>query len=132
MDYTPVEPPFGADEALFDAPPGASWTRFPKRRQAHATESRVLRYRGLSFDLVTGAVLLQERQLRLSESERNLLSALIRRAGQIIRSSVLAEQLGVSVTELDAFARNLSVALVEAGAPCQPRRVEGLGYVLWR
>ena len=129
MDYMPVESTLNTDEALFEAPPGASWTRFPKRSQA---EGETLRYRGLAFNLATGAVLLQERQVRLAATERELLKALMRRAGQIISAARLSEQLGVTISEIEAGARALTDTLAKAGSCCLPRRVEGLGYVLWR
>ncbi len=131
MDYTPVEPTLDMNEAIFEAPPGASWTRFPKRHRTH-TESSVLRYRGLAFDLTADAVLLHERQVRLAAAERDLLKALMRRAGQIMSAVWLADQLGVTVAEIEACARSLAMTLTEAGAPCLPRRVDGLGYILWR
>lgn len=129
MDYTPVESLSDADESLFDAPPGSSWTRLPAKPRA---EGKTLRYRGLTIDLATGAVHLQERPVRLGTAERDLLKALMRRAGQIISASRLAEQLGVTVAEIEARVYALSTILTEAGACCLPRRVEGLGYVLWR
>lgn len=129
MDYMPVESPLDTDEAMFDAPPGASWTHFPKR---HIPAGETLRYRGLALDLATGAVLLQERQIRLAAAERDLLKALMRRAGQIISAARLAEQLGVTITEIEDRAYALGETLAKAGSCCLPRRVEGLGYVLWR
>ena len=130
MDYMPVDIPIEADEALFDAPPGASWTRLPKRHRP--TQNVALRYRGLTFDLASGTVLLKDRQVRLEAAERELLRALMRKAGQIISVSRLADQLGVSVNEIEDYAHRLTTLLTEAGAPCRPRRVEGLGYILWR
>jgi DNA-binding response OmpR family regulator len=133
MDYTPVEPTaLDTDEAMFEAPPGVSWTRFPTRRRPHKTVGETLRYRGLTFDMISGVVTLDDRQMRLAEPECDLLRALMRRAGQIISASHLAEQLGVTVTEVENRARALYLILTEAGAPCLPRRVEGLGYILWR
>ncbi len=132
MDYMPVEPPIEADETLFNAPPGASWTRFPKRHRAHGAESETLRYRGLVFDLASNAVRLQERQVNLADAERDLLKTLMRRAGQIISAAWLADQLGVTISEIEERIRSLSETLVEAGSCCLPRRVEGLGYILWR
>lgn len=128
MDYTPVEPTIEADEAIFDAPLGASWTRFPKRYQP---SGEILRYRGLAYDLATGDVILNERQMRLPAPECDLLRALMRRAGQIISAAHLAEQLGVTIAEVEVRVSALSHTLGEANAPCMPRRVEGLGYILW-
>jgi DNA-binding response OmpR family regulator len=129
MDYTPVESLFDPDEAMFDAPPGASWTRLPKRRQR---EGQTLRYRGMAYNLDTGVVILNDRQMRLAAPECDLLRALMRKAGQIISASRLAEQLGVTIAEVEARIRALSRSLADFNAPCMPRRVEGLGYILWR
>ncbi len=129
MDYMPVESPLDTDEAMFDAPPGASWTHFPKR---YIPAGETIRYRGLALDLATGVVLLQEREVRLATAERDLLKALMRRAGQIISAALLAEQLGVTIAEIEGRAHALAEALSKAGSCCLPRRVEGLGYVLWR
>ncbi|HEU0028414.1 MAG TPA: hypothetical protein VFQ25_14975 [Ktedonobacterales bacterium] len=129
MDYTPVESLFDPDEAMFDAPAGASWTRLPKKRQP---EGETLRYRGLAYNLATGVVILNDRQMRLAAPECDLLRALMRKAGQIVSVARLAEQLGVSVNEIEARARALSRSLADFNAPCLPRRVEGLGYILWR
>ena len=129
MDYTPVESHFEPDEAMFDAPPGASWTRLPKKRQP---EGETLRYRGLVYNLATGMVILNDRQMRLAASDGELLRTLMRKAGQIVSAARLADQLGVTVAEVEARARMLARSLADFNAPCLPRRVEGLGYILWR
>jgi DNA-binding response OmpR family regulator len=128
MDYIPVPAPIEADETIFDAPPGSSWTRFPARKRPDTT----LRYRGLEVDLVTGGAYLHERPVRLTTGERDLLQALMRRAGQIVSAAYLAEQAKCALDEVETLARTLSASLVEAGANALPRRVEGLGYILWR
>lgn len=129
MDYTPVEPLFEPDEAMFDAPPGASWTRLPRKRQP---AGETLRYRGLAYNLATGVVILNDRQMRLNAPECDLLRALMHKAGQIVSAARLADQLGVPVNEVEARARTLARSLADFNAPCLPRRVEGLGYILWR
>lgn len=128
MDITPVELPQDADAALFDAPPGASWTRMPSPKRG---AGETLRYRGLALDLSTGDAFFHESPIALTPNERALLIALMRRAGQIISVARLAEQIGCAVSEVAAVARLLSSTLAKTGACCQPRRVEGLGYVLW-
>lgn len=128
MEYTSFEPVVTPDEAGFDAPPGSSWTRLPLRR-AHA---ETLRYRGLELNLATGAVIVQGHEIHLPSLQRSLLKALMRRAGQILSASHLAEQLSVTIAEIEEGARTLTATLTDAGAPCLPRRVEGLGYILWR
>jgi DNA-binding response OmpR family regulator len=129
MDYTPVESHFEPDESMFDAPPGASWTRLPKKRQPGG---ETLRYRGLAYNLATGTVILNDRQMRLTAPDGDLLRALMRKAGQIVSAARLADQLGVSVIEVETRARLLARNLADFNAPCLPRRVEGLGYILWR
>lgn len=129
MDTMPVDIPEDTDASLFDAPPGASWARMPAPQRA---AGEVLRYRGLSLDLATGEALLGERAVALSARERLLLTALMQRAGQIVSVSWLAKQVGCVESDLAAAARSLAVALSRAGKCCLPRRVEGLGYILWR
>lgn len=128
MDYIPVSAPIEADEAIFEALPGASWTRFPARKRPDTT----LRYRGLEVDLVTGGAYLNERPVRLTTGERDLLQALMLRAGQIVSVADLAAQAKCAHAKVESLANSLSASLAEAGACCLPRRVDGLGYILWR
>lgn len=128
MDYTPIDLPEDPD-SLFDAPPGSSWTRFPKSQRA---SSGTLRYRGLALDLTTGDAVLQDRVIALEAHERALLTALMHRAGQIVSAARLADLMGRPVTEVEVAAKALLKTLTQAGASCLPRRVEGLGYILWR
>lgn len=128
MEYMPLRPPIEADESLFDAPPGSSWTRYPARQRPENT----LRYRGLELDLTTGGAYLNDRPVRLATGERDLLQALMRRAGQIISGAQLATQADCAAAELESLVDSLAKALAEAGASVLPRRVEGLGYILWR
>lgn len=128
MDYMPLRPPLEADEALFDAPPGSSWTRYPTRQRPENT----LRYRGLELDLTTGGAYLNDRPVRLATGERDLLQALMRRAGQIVTDAQLAIQTECAIAELESLVDSLAVSLAEAGASVLPRRVDGLGYILWR
>jgi DNA-binding response OmpR family regulator len=128
MDYVPLRSPVEADESLFDAPPGSSWTRLPSRQRAENT----LRYRGLELDLTTGGAYLNDRPVRLTTGERDLLLALMRHAGQIISPAQLAAQVDCAIAELESLVDSLAESLAEAGAAVLPHRVEGLGYVLWR
>ena len=129
MDYTPLDRPALADEAILIETPTSPWSSFPGRPRQSA---EVLRYRGMVMNTVTGSVLVHGRPTRLDVKERELLSALMRRSGQIVSSSWLATQIHAGVEEIDRLVAALTDALREAGAQCLPRQVEGLGYVLWR
>jgi DNA-binding response OmpR family regulator len=129
MDYTPLDLPEDADTLFDDAPPGSSWTRFPAPQRA---TSGTLRYRGLALDLTTGDAVLRERVISLANGERALLSALMRRAGQIVSIARLAEMMDRPVAEVEPAAQTLMTTLTQAGSSALPRRVEGLGYILWR
>ena len=128
MDYTPLDEATLTDGAILteNAAPGSS---FPSRPR-HSAE--VVRYRGMVMNTLTGSVLVHGRPAQLGVREREALAALMRRAGQIVSPRALAAQLHTTVDEIDAVAASLTRALREAGAQCLPRRVEGLGYVLWR
>ena len=84
------------------------------------------------MNTLTGSILIHGRPVRLAVKERELLAALMRRSGQIVSPKWLAMQLNTTIDEIDKLAKSLHDALCEAGAPCLPRQVEGLGYVLWR
>ncbi|HEX8730650.1 MAG TPA: hypothetical protein VF725_01210 [Ktedonobacterales bacterium] len=128
MDHTPLDAATLTDEAALtgDARPGASFPHRPRH------EPETLRYRGVVMNTVTGAVLAHGRPVRLAVRERELLSMLMRRAGQIVTLTWLATQLRIPATDIDALATKLICALRDAGATCLPRHVEGIGYVLWR
>lgn len=126
MDYTPFDKATLTDEAiLVDAPESS----FPGRPRLGP---EVLRYRGVVMNTLTGSVLVHGRPTRLAVKERELLSALMRRSGQIVTAKWLAAQVHASVEEIEALAARLTATLREAGSQCLPRHVEGLGYVLWR
>jgi len=83
------------------------------------------------MNTITGLTLIHGRPARLAVRERELLAALMRRAGQIVSPAWLAAQLHASAAEIEELTARLNAALREAGASCLPRHVEGLGYVLW-
>lgn len=128
MDYMPLNEAAITDEAVLPGTlsPGSS---FPSRPRLGP---EVLRYRGIVMNLLTGSVLVHGRPTQLAVPHRELLAALMRRCGQIVSPMWLATQLRVNVAEIDKLAASLCEALEEAGAAALPRRVEGLGYVLWR
>jgi DNA-binding response OmpR family regulator len=128
MDYTPFDGATLTDEAIL-TDVTAPWSSFPgRRRQAQ----EVMRYRGIVMNMLTGSVLIQGRPVRLAVEQRELLAVLMRRSGQIVSPAWLATQLRLSAVEVQSLAAGLTSALAEAGACCLPRRVDGLGYVLWR
>lgn len=129
MDFTPIDKTTRLDDALLTQTPDAPGSSFPGRPRPGP---EVLRYRGVVMNTITGLILIQGRPARLAVKERELLAALMRRAGQIVSPKWLAEQLQASVTEIEELSARLNAALREAGASCLPRQVEGLGYILWR
>ena len=127
MDYTPFDEVAIPEEAtLADVIPASS---FPGRRRESV---EVVRYRGMVMNTFTGSILIYGRPAQLGVREREFLATLMRRAGQIVSPKWIAAQLHASVEEVDMLAVSLTSALREAGAQVLPRRVEGLGYVLWR
>lgn len=127
MDYTPLEPILTDETILSES--SSPWSSFPGRARQSAG---VLRYRGMVMNTLTGSILVHGRPTRLAVKEREMLAALMRRSGQIVSPKWLAMQLNTTIDEIDMLAKSLHDALCEAGAPCLPRQVEGLGYVLWR
>jgi two-component system catabolic regulation response regulator CreB len=91
-----------------------------------------LRYGGLSMDAVTGSVTYRGTALKLSVAERELLAALLRRAGQIVSCEQLASAIGSTTSAVDKHIDMLRNSLRHAGASTIPCDVNGLGYVLWR
>lgn len=122
MGYTPTFD--GADVAqpvLDRAKIGA----LPAKRET-------LRFGGLAMDSVTGVVMWRGRSVALSIRDRELLAALLKRAGQIVSSERLAAMVGTSAKSVDERIEALRVALQHEGISTMPTRVDGCGYVLWR
>ncbi len=131
MDYLPLDRPSVTDDAILTEATSGPWTSFPGRpRPKHGPE--VLRYRGMVMNTLTGSILVEGHPVRLAVKERELLAALMRRSGQIVSPHWLAMQLRATVEEVEELAASLTRSLREEGAHCLPRKVEGLGYVLWR
>lgn len=131
MDYTPLDRPNVTDDAFLTEATSGPWTSFPGRpRPQNGPE--VLRYRGMVMNTQTGSVLIQGHPVHLPVKERELLAALMRRSGQIVSPQWLGMQLRAAAEEIEELAMSLTRSLREAGAHCLPRKVEGLGYVLWR
>lgn len=92
----------------------------------------VLRFGGLAFDSRNGMASWRGKTLTLPVREREALSVLMRRAGQILSRQSLASLLGVAADRLDDRMQALRHQLKSAGVTCLPVHVDGLGYVLWR
>ncbi|MGH2485676.1 MAG: winged helix-turn-helix domain-containing protein [Ktedonobacterales bacterium] len=92
----------------------------------------MLRFMGLAMDPVNGVTYVRGKAVQLAASERELLSVLLRRAGQIVSRERLSGLLGISGATLDASIEDLRGHLRAAGAACLPCAADGLGYILWR
>ncbi|MFI5274802.1 MAG: winged helix-turn-helix domain-containing protein [Ktedonobacterales bacterium] len=92
----------------------------------------MLRFMGLAMDPVNGVTYVRGKAVQLAASERELLSVLLRRSGQIVSRERLSALLGISGAVLDARIEDLRGHLRAAGAACLPTSAEGLGYILWR
>ena len=100
----------------------------PSQRAAR----RLLRFGGFTMDTATGAVNWRGRRVSLAVEECELLSVLLRRAGQIVSRERLAAMLGSSTEAVDRRIAALVHALEAEGIQARPRRADGLGYILWR
>lgn len=123
MGYTPAFDTVETSEALLDGHPEILRGRVPHE---------VLRFGGLSFDPRTGAASWRGKMLALTVADREMLSVLMRRAGQIVSRQSLASMLNTTTEQLDRRMLALRETLKAAGATCLPVKVDGLGYVLWR
>lgn len=123
MGYTPAFDTVETSEALLDGHPEILRGRVPHE---------VLRFGGLSFDPRTGAASWRGKMLALTVADREMLSVLMRRAGQIVSRQSLASMLNTTPEQLDRRMLALRETLKAAGATCLPVKVDGLGYVLWR
>ena len=103
----------------------------PRPRRVPAATA-MLRFGGLTLNTATGAIAWRGRALALSAGERELLQALLRRAGQIVSSERLAAPLGLDLPTLDKRMAALRTSLKRSGSSTLPCAVNGLGYVLWR
>lgn len=91
-----------------------------------------LRFGGLTMDSATGAVSWRGRSVTLPTRERELLAALLKRAGQIVSCDRLAAMVGVSTRAVDEGIDTLRAMLKQDGISTVPTKVDGCGYVLWR
>jgi DNA-binding response OmpR family regulator len=91
-----------------------------------------LRFGGLAMDSATGAVTWQGHSVSLPVRERELLGALLKRAGQIVSCEQLAAMVGASTKAVEGGVESLRIALRREGISTMPTRVDGCGYILWR
>lgn len=96
------------------------------------TTRAALRFGGLTMDPVQGVVHFRGHIVSLSRDERETLTALLRRAGQIVSRERLAAMMSVRVDTVDKRVQGLRATLKSAGVSCLPIPVDGLGYILWR
>jgi DNA-binding response OmpR family regulator len=126
MGYTPAFDDLGVLQPTLDRP---TLTQEP----IPATATReTLRFGGLTMDSVTGAVTYRGRPINLPVPERELLGALLRRAGQIVSCERLAAAIGDTTSAVDVRIASLKASLQYAGSSTVPCDVDGIGYVLWR
>jgi DNA-binding response OmpR family regulator len=127
MGYTPA---FNTSDALEGAGNGrlVSLSSVDRLRATRA----MLRFGGLEMDPVSGVVHWRGKTVALSSEEREVLSVLMRRAGQIVSRERLVASLGVAGDAVDQRMESLKMRLMATGAVALPRKCDGLGYVLWR
>jgi DNA-binding response OmpR family regulator len=126
MGYTPAFDLLEMSETVLAGRPAARTTG------AHRQEHTLLRFGGLVMDPRTGATSWSGTVLALPVEERETLSVLLRRAGQIVSRERLASALDIKLEHVDRRVERLREALRAAGSTCLPYVVEGLGYILWR
>lgn len=123
--YTPALDGYEAYEPMLGRP-------LPSAGAAVRSPRATLRFGGLSMDTITGAVTYRGAAVKLSVHERELLGAMLRRAGQIVSREQLATAIGSTEKLVDERTASLRASLKQASAPIIPCEVNGLGYILWR
>jgi DNA-binding response OmpR family regulator len=124
VDSTITYQPAVPQEAVMDAP--VELETLPKRALR-----KVFRSGGYSMDLATGVINWRGERLSLAREEHELLTVLLRRAGQILSRERLATLLGASADSVDRRMLALMRSLEQAGVRSRPRHAAGLGYILW-
>jgi len=127
MGFTPTFDTLDIDKAIND-----HRLNTPRPVMGAVATREILRFGGLSMDPITGATYFRGRAVILAVEERELLGALLRRAGQIISVERLAVTLRTSGEAVERQIEYLRSDLKAAGVSCLPCKVDGLGYVLWR
>jgi len=104
------------------------------RRQG-SFAGRELTLGNLTFDLVSGDVVVEDRRLTLSARERQLVELLMRRAGQLVSKHLAEDQL-FGLTQppgsnaIEVYIHRLRRKLEAAGASAEIETVRGLGYLI--
>ena len=129
MDSMIVHEPAASREAAVGEPFAAASASALSRSRA---TRKVLHVGGFTMDTISGAVNWRGRRLVLAVDERELLSVLLRRAGQILSVEHLATLLNARVEVIDRRIAALAHALEAEGIQARPRRADGLGYIFWR
>lgn len=127
MGYTPAFDAIDTSDVTSEAHPNLD-----RALDTTRMKREMLRFAGLAMDPVNGVTYVRGKAIQLAASERELLSVLIRRAGQIVSRERLSGLLGVTGSTLDAQIEALRAHLKFAGASCLPCSADGLGYILWR
>jgi len=116
------------DDLVAVAPMGA---RHMDARHSVATRA-VVRFGGFSLHRSTRSIFWLMASLSLREEEHALLALFIEHAGQILSLTQIAALLGrQQCAEVELHVSALQQSLHAQGVPRVPRRVEGLGYILW-
>jgi two-component system, OmpR family, copper resistance phosphate regulon response regulator CusR len=123
--------PFAFSELL--ARIGALSRRAPT--QAHAAQATVLRVADLEVDLVARRAVRAEQRLDLTAKEFALLALLLRRRGQILSRTTIAEQVwdmhfDSSTNVVEVAVRRLRAKIDDAFEPKLLHTERGMGYVL--
>ena len=131
MEYTPVLDSAVQEATLDRNAPVSLDTISAIKPLRPATRHAVRRFRGLEVDLVTGGAQWRSENIPMGKPERELLAALMQRAGQFTSRAQLAAELRITPREVDTRADALCAALRAAGAGCRPHYADGVGYILW-
>lgn len=127
MGYTPAFDAIDTNDVTDSA-----YMELGRTLDATRMKRETLRFAGLAMDPVSGLTYVRGKAVQLATDERELLSVMLRRAGQIVSRERLSVMLGVTSAALDERMEELRAHLKSAGASCLPCSAEGLGYILWR
>jgi DNA-binding response OmpR family regulator len=120
------------DTAIPDLPHSRAAAHSAGTAQTPQTPMRPLRFGGLTMHPDTGAIEWHGRSIKLPRDEHRVLATLMQHAGQILDFSRLADACGASTDTIEKRVRALKVSLRDEGVMCQPCKVNGIGYTLWR
>ena len=127
MGYTPAFDAIDTNEMT-----NSAYVDLGRTLDATRMKRELLRFAGLAMDPVNGVTYVRGKVVQLAAGERELLSVMLRRAGQIVTRERLSALMGVTSATLDERMEALRMQLKAAGASCLPCSAEGLGYILLR